>query len=169
MTSKLTAWLYKLQEHAHQECSIAQSLQNYHYTDIIFYWGLTGLIVKLFIYPGLSLHQYINDIDGYIFKVRKYFAETRGIFHSLISANSARQFNREGGFVQSISLTDKSVRCCKWQIFVCYKHSSTVMNLSNPISSTCLMRRSKSSLRHHFTHIAVFFPFSMGRRSSSFR
>ena len=48
----------------------------YHYTDIIFYWGLTGLIVKLFIYPGLSLHQYINDIDGYIFKVRKYFAET---------------------------------------------------------------------------------------------
>ena len=48
----------------------------YHYTDIIFYWGLTGLIVKLFIYPGLSLYQYINDIDGYIFKVRKYFAET---------------------------------------------------------------------------------------------
>ena len=48
----------------------------YHYTDIIFYWGLTGLIVKLFIHPGLCLLEYINDIDGYIFEARKYFAET---------------------------------------------------------------------------------------------
>jgi len=48
----------------------------YQYTEIIFYWGLMGLIVKLFIFSGLSLHEYINDIDGYIFKVRKYFTET---------------------------------------------------------------------------------------------
>ena len=48
----------------------------YHYTDIIFYWGLTGLIVKLFIHPGLCLLEYINNIDGYIFEARKYFAET---------------------------------------------------------------------------------------------
>ena len=48
----------------------------YQYTEIILYWGLTGLIVKLFIYSGLSLYEYINDIEGYILEVRKYFAET---------------------------------------------------------------------------------------------
>ena len=47
----------------------------YQYTEIILYWGLTGLIVKLFIYSGLSLYEYINDIEGYILEVRKYFAE----------------------------------------------------------------------------------------------
>ena len=45
----------------------------YKYTEIIIYWGLIGLTVYLFIYSGLSLYEYINDIDGYIFKVRKYF------------------------------------------------------------------------------------------------
>jgi len=48
----------------------------YKYTEIIIYWGLIGLTVYLFIYSGLSLYEYINDIDGYIFKVRKYFTDT---------------------------------------------------------------------------------------------
>ena len=48
----------------------------YQYTEIILYWGLTGLIVKLFIFSGLSLYEYINDIKGYIFKLKNFFVET---------------------------------------------------------------------------------------------
>ena len=48
----------------------------YQYTEIILFWGLTGLIVKLFIFSGLSLYEYINDIKGYIFKLINFFVET---------------------------------------------------------------------------------------------
>ena len=48
----------------------------YKYSEIIIYWGLIGLTVHLFIYSGLSLYEYINDIDGYIFKLRNYFSKT---------------------------------------------------------------------------------------------
>ena len=35
-----------------------------------------GLAAKLFIFSGISLYEYINDIDGYLYKLRKYIIET---------------------------------------------------------------------------------------------
>ena len=48
----------------------------YQYTEIILYWGLIGLVEKIIIFSGLSIYEYVNNIDGYLFEVKKYFEET---------------------------------------------------------------------------------------------
>ena len=48
----------------------------YHYTEVLFYWGIVGLIVKLIIFSSLSIYEYKNDIDGILYGIKKYFEET---------------------------------------------------------------------------------------------
>ena len=49
----------------------------YHYYEVVFYWGLTGFLVKLIIFSSLSIHEYINNIEeGIIDEMYIYFTET---------------------------------------------------------------------------------------------
>ena len=51
----------------------------YRYVDIIFIWGIIGLIIKIGIILGLSIYQYINEIDDIFIKIYDYFIETNTI------------------------------------------------------------------------------------------
>ena len=48
----------------------------YQYMEVLLYWGLTGFIVDIIIFPSLILYEYTNDIDGYINEIYTYFIET---------------------------------------------------------------------------------------------
>ena len=48
----------------------------YQYTEVVVYWGITGLLVKIIIFSSLSIHEYKNDIDGYLNSIYNYFTET---------------------------------------------------------------------------------------------
>ena len=48
----------------------------YHYYEVVFYWGLTGFLVKLIIFSSLSIHEYKNNIEGIIDEMQIYFTET---------------------------------------------------------------------------------------------
>ena len=48
----------------------------YQFIEIILYWGITGTLVKLIIFSGMSIHEYNNDIEGIIDGLHKYFTET---------------------------------------------------------------------------------------------
>ena len=48
----------------------------YHYTEVVFYWGITGLLSKLLIYSALLIHEYANNIEGILNMVNIYFTET---------------------------------------------------------------------------------------------
>ena len=48
----------------------------YQYMEVLLYWGLTGLIEKLLILTGKLIYESINNIDGIIYNLNAYFAET---------------------------------------------------------------------------------------------
>ena len=48
----------------------------YQYMEVLFYWGLTGLIEKLIILTGKLIYEHKNNIDGIIYNINVYFAET---------------------------------------------------------------------------------------------
>ena len=48
----------------------------YHYSEVIFYWGITGLLVKIIIFSSLISYEYTNNIDGYINGINAYFTDT---------------------------------------------------------------------------------------------
>ena len=48
----------------------------YQYMEVLFYWGLTGLIEKLIILTGKLIYEHKNNIDGIIYDINVYFAET---------------------------------------------------------------------------------------------
>ena len=47
----------------------------YQYVEVIFYYGLFGLIIKIIIFTGLSIYEYKNEIDGYMYELNIYFKE----------------------------------------------------------------------------------------------
>ena len=49
----------------------------YHYSEVILYWGITGFIVKIFIFSGMIIYEYENDLEGIIDGFKSYFAETK--------------------------------------------------------------------------------------------
>ena len=48
----------------------------YQYYEVVIYWGIIGLLVKLIIFSSLSIHEYKNEIEGIINDIQQYFAET---------------------------------------------------------------------------------------------
>ena len=48
----------------------------YQYTEVVIYWGITGLLSKLLIYTSLSIHEYANNIEGTLYNINIYFTET---------------------------------------------------------------------------------------------
>ena len=48
----------------------------YQYMDILLYFGITGLIVKLIIFSSLSIYEYKMGIDGILNDIYIYFSET---------------------------------------------------------------------------------------------
>ena len=49
----------------------------YHYIEILLYWGITGILVKLIIFSGFVIYEETNDIEESIIKnLHKYFIET---------------------------------------------------------------------------------------------
>ena len=48
----------------------------YHYIEVLLYWGISGLLVKVIIFSSLILYEYTNNIDGYINDIYTYFTET---------------------------------------------------------------------------------------------
>ena len=49
----------------------------YQYMEIVLYWGITGLIVKLIIFSSFVIHEYVDDIDeSILYELYTYFKET---------------------------------------------------------------------------------------------
>ena len=48
----------------------------YYYTEVILYYGIFDLIIKLFIFSGIIIYEYKNDIDGIIYELKAYFENT---------------------------------------------------------------------------------------------
>ena len=48
----------------------------YHYSEIMLYYGLFSLIIKILIYSGFIIYEYKNNIEGIAQKVKTYFTET---------------------------------------------------------------------------------------------
>ena len=48
----------------------------YEYMEVILYWGITGLLVKLIIYPILTIYEYKNNINGILYGINTYFRQT---------------------------------------------------------------------------------------------
>ena len=51
----------------------------YPYMEVLLYWGLTGLIEKLFIFSGFIIYEHINNIDGIMHDFYVYFTETSAV------------------------------------------------------------------------------------------
>jgi hypothetical protein len=51
----------------------------YPYMEVLLYWGLTGLIEKLFIFSGFIIYEHKNNIDGIIHEFYVYFTETSAV------------------------------------------------------------------------------------------
>ena len=51
----------------------------YPYMEVLLYWGLTGLIEKLFIFSGFIIYEHKNIIDGIIHEFYVYFTETSAV------------------------------------------------------------------------------------------
>ena len=47
----------------------------YQYTEVLLYFGITGLLVNIIIFSSLILYEYTNNIDGYINGIYTYFLE----------------------------------------------------------------------------------------------
>ena len=72
----------------------------YHYIEVLLYWGITGLLVKLIIYTSLIIYEYKVNSNGYLNGIYDYFIGTniliiifyqffyfllhRGLYHLLI-------------------------------------------------------------------------------------
>ena len=72
----------------------------YHYIEVLLYWGITGLLVKLIIYTSLIIYEYKVNSNGYLNGIYEYFIEIniliiifyqffyfllhRGLYHLLI-------------------------------------------------------------------------------------
>jgi hypothetical protein len=48
----------------------------YHYTELLLIWGIIGLVIKVFIYSGIIIYEYENDIEGVVNDWKTYFTET---------------------------------------------------------------------------------------------
>ena len=49
----------------------------YHYIEMILFWGMAGILVKLFIFTGLIIYEDVNAIEDNIIKgLHDYFIET---------------------------------------------------------------------------------------------
>jgi hypothetical protein len=48
----------------------------YHYTELLLIWGIIGLVIKVFIYSGIIIYEYENDIEGVVNDWKAYFSET---------------------------------------------------------------------------------------------
>ena len=52
----------------------------YHYSELVFFWGIFGVISKLIIFPCLMVYEDKNEIEkGIIYGIKKYFSETNVI------------------------------------------------------------------------------------------
>ena len=47
----------------------------YHYSEVILYWGIIGLILKIIIFSGMIIYERKNNIEGIIFGLKAYFKE----------------------------------------------------------------------------------------------
>ena len=48
----------------------------YHYTELLLIWGIVGVIVKVLIFSGRIIYEYVNDIEGIVNGMKTYFEET---------------------------------------------------------------------------------------------
>ena len=48
----------------------------YHYIEVVLYWGITGIVVKIIIYGILIIYEYKIDKDGYLSSIYTYLTET---------------------------------------------------------------------------------------------
>ena len=48
----------------------------YHYSEIILYYGLCSVIIKIIIYSGIIIYEYKNNIEGMAQILKTYFTET---------------------------------------------------------------------------------------------
>ena len=48
----------------------------YHYTELLLIWGIIGLVIKVFIYSGIIIYEYENNIEGVVNDLKTYFSET---------------------------------------------------------------------------------------------
>ena len=48
----------------------------YHYTELLLIWGIVGLIIKVLIFSGRIIYEYVNDIEGIVNGMKTYFEET---------------------------------------------------------------------------------------------
>ena len=47
----------------------------YHYSEVILFWGIIGLILKIIIFSGMIIYERKNNIEGIIFGLKAYFKE----------------------------------------------------------------------------------------------
>ena len=48
----------------------------YHYTEIMLYYGIIKLIMKILIFIGIIIYEYKNNIEGIIYGIKTYIEET---------------------------------------------------------------------------------------------
>ena len=48
----------------------------YQYIEILIYWGIAGVLVKLCIFSGMIIYEQVNDIEGILNDFYIYFTET---------------------------------------------------------------------------------------------
>ena len=48
----------------------------YHYTEIMLYYGIIKLIMKILIFTGIIIYEYKNNIEGIIYGIKTYIEET---------------------------------------------------------------------------------------------
>ena len=47
----------------------------YHYSEVILFWGIIGLILKIIIFSGMIIYEHKNNIEGIIYGIKAYFKE----------------------------------------------------------------------------------------------
>ena len=47
----------------------------YQYTEVVLYYGITGLLIKLIIFSSLSIYEYENNIDGILNEINTNLKE----------------------------------------------------------------------------------------------
>ena len=48
----------------------------YHYTELLVIWGILGVIVKLIIFSGMIIHEYVIDTNDIVRGFHTYFTQT---------------------------------------------------------------------------------------------
>ena len=48
----------------------------YHYTEVLLYYGIFSVIIKILIYSGFIIYEYENNIEDMLPRLKTYFTET---------------------------------------------------------------------------------------------